>query len=177
MYTITRASLFGATSAIALVGLPLMNTLVEAAGNADPNDIATLNAAIELERAAIKAYGDAAKTGLISAPVLKVAQGFVADHNAHRDALIAAVRAGGGTPTEGTAKVDYPSLKSEKDILQFAMVLEEKAASTYLSVIPDLKDRALAQASAAILGVETTHVIVLAQALNQPSPYKTSFVT
>jgi rubrerythrin len=154
-----------------------MNALVEAAGNADPNDLAMLNAAIELERAGIKAYEDGAKTGLISAPVLKVAQGFIADHAAHRDALIAAVRAGGGTPSDKTAKLDYPSLKSEKDILAFAMVVEEKAASTYLSVIPDLKDRGLAQASAAILGVETTHVMVLAGALGQPSPYKTSFVT
>jgi rubrerythrin len=177
MYTISRASLFGATSAIALVGLPLMTAFVDAADSLDPNDLAALNAAIELERAGIKAYTDAAATGLVSAPVLKVAQGFMADHAAHRDALIAAVRAGGATPSDGTAHLDYPPLKSEKDILQFAMVVEEKAASTYLSVIPDLKNRTLAQASASILGVETTHVMVLALALNQPSPYKTSFVT
>jgi rubrerythrin len=177
MYTISRASLLGATSAIALVGLPLMTAFVDAATNADPNDLAMLNAAIELERAGIKAYTDAAATGLVSPPVLKVAQGFIADHAAHRDALIAAVRAGGGKPSDATAKLVYPSLKSEKDILAFAMVVEEKAASTYLSVIPDLKDRSLAQASAAILGIETMHVMVLASALGQPSPYKTSFVT
>jgi hypothetical protein len=177
MYTISRSSLFGAASAIALVGLPLMSAFVEAAGNADPADLSSLNAAIELERAGIKAYADAAGTGLVSPPVLKVAQGFMADHAAHRDALIAAVRAGGGTPSDATAKLDYPSLKSEKDILAFAMVVEEKAASTYLSVVPDLKDRKLAQAAASILGIETMHVAILAQALGQPSPYTSAFVS
>ncbi|GAC1588777.1 MAG: ferritin-like domain-containing protein [Candidatus Velthaea sp.] len=175
MTKITRSNLLGAGSAIALVGLPLMTRFVEAAQSADKNDIASLNAAIELERAGIKAYVDAAGTGLISPGVLKIAQGFIADHTAHRDALIAAVVAGGGTPSTNTVKLAYPPLKSEADILRFALVVEEKAASTYLSVIPDLRDRALAGVAASILGVETTHVAMISSALGEHA-YKSGFV-
>lgn len=175
MKLISRSALIGAGSAIALVGLPLMTRFVEAAQAADPDDLATLNAAIQLELAAIKAYADAAKTGLVSPPVLKVVSGFVADHTAHAQALTAAVKAGGGIPATAPATLTYPGLKSEADILRFALTLEEKAATTYLSVIPDLKDRTLAQVAGSILGVETTHVAKLAEVLGQ-HPYPNGFV-
>jgi bacterioferritin (cytochrome b1) len=168
MKTFTRSALLGASSAIALVGLPLMTRFVDAAQNgADPDDLQTLNAAIALERAGIKAYTDGAATGLLSAPVLAIAQGFIADHSAHRDALIAAVLVGGGTPGTQALALEYPALRTQADILEFALVLEEKAASTYLSVIPDLKNRELAQVAASILGVETTHISVLSGALGK----------
>jgi rubrerythrin len=153
-----------------------MSGFVEAATTADPSDIGSLNAAIAIERAGIKAYTDAAATGLLSKPVLAVASGFLADHTAHRDALIAAVRAAGGTPTTQTLKLPYPPLKSEGDILRFALVVEKKAADTYLSEIPEFKDRHFAEFAASILGVETTHVALLASALNQLPPYPGGFM-
>jgi len=175
--TLSRSALLGAGSAIALVGLPRMTAFVEAAQKADPGDIATLNTAIELERAGIKAYQDAAATGILPQDVLAIAGGFMADHIAHRDALIAAVKASGNTPSTATAKLTYPPLKSVNDILAFAMVVERKAASTYLSVIPDLKDPAFREAAASILGVETTHVALLAQALGNAPAYKSGFAS
>lgn len=75
-----------------------------------------------------------------------------------------------------TARLEYPALKTQADILTFARSVERQAASTYLSVIPDLSDRRLAQVAAAILGVETTHVSQLATALGQPRAYPLSFV-
>jgi len=156
--------LFG--SAAGLVGLPLLGTFAEAAQRADPADIDALNAAIALERAGIAAYASAAATGLLSPPVLALAGRFVADHAAHRDALIGAVRAAGFTPTDAVAPIATPSLTVERDVLAFAQVVEMKAASTYLSVVPDLVDRRLAGVAAAILGVETTHVALLAEALH-----------
>ena len=96
----------------------------------------------------------------------------MADHAAHRDALIAAVKAGGGTPSEDTAKLTYPTLKTEKDILLFAQSVEKQAASAYLAVFPVLQDKALAKAAASILGVETMHVGILATALGQPQPHR-----
>ncbi len=176
MRTFSRSTLLGAGSAIALIGMPLMTRMVDAAQNADPDDLATLNAAIALERAGIKAYTDAAKTGLLSPQILTVAQGFVADHSAHRDALVAAVIAGGGQPTHDTLQLDYPALRSQNDILEFALVVENKAASTYLSVIPDLKNRDLAQVAASILGVETTHISQLSIALGK-RVYPSHFVS
>ncbi len=154
----------------------LLDRFVARAAAADPKDMATLNAAIELERAGIKAYDDAAATRLLSPGVLKVATLFRGDHVAHLAALTAAVRAGGAIPSTATAKLDYPQLSSEKDVLAFARDVEEKAASTYLSVLPDLRDRDLAQVAASILGVETVHVGILAQALGAFPPYPSGFV-
>jgi rubrerythrin len=173
----SRRAFLGAGSAVALVGASLMREFVDAATGANPGDLQTLNAAIELENAGIKAYDDAAATKLLAPAVLSVALGFRADHVAHRDALAAAVRAGGATPSTKVAKIAYPALATQTDVLKFAKVVEEQAASTYLSVIPDLVDRTLAQVAASILGVETTHVALLAEALGLQKVYEHGFVT
>ncbi|MEO6914161.1 MAG: ferritin-like domain-containing protein [Candidatus Baltobacteraceae bacterium] len=69
--------------------------------------------------------------------------------------------------------LDYPSLKSEHDILLFADTVERGAATAYLTSIPKFKDRMLAATAGAILGVETTHVAILAYTLKQAvEPYK-----
>jgi len=142
-----------------------MERFLVAAEAADESDVKILNVAIELERAGIKAYADAAATGLLKKPVLAVATGFMRDHEAHRDALIAAVKHAGATPTAEVTKLTYPTLASQSDILKFALVVERQAATTYLSVIPSFTDRHLAQVAASILGNETTHVAILAQTL------------
>jgi rubrerythrin len=169
-----RLLTFG-TAALAF-GPALLASLAAAAEAASPDDIGTLNAAIELENAGIKAYADAAATGLLSPPVRKIAMGFAADHMAHRDALSGAVRAAGSVPSANIAPIAYPALSGEREILSFAHAVEIKAASTYLSVIPDLDDRRLAAVAASILGVETTHVALLAATLGIPS-YPAGFVT
>jgi Ferritin-like domain len=171
MSTISRGRLLGTAPIVALTAGGLLLAFQSAAGAASPGDIAALNAAIPLERAGIKAYADAASLGILSPGVLAVAKGFMADHMAHRDALIAAVKAGGGTPSEDTVKLVYPTLKTEKDILAFATSVERQAASAYLAVFPVLQDKALAKAAASILGVETMHVGILASAMGDGQPY------
>lgn len=175
MRNLSRSALLGAGSAVALVGFPLMTAFAEAASTADPDDVWTLQSALELERAAIEAYQKAGATGLLAAPVLAVAQGFIADHTAHRDALAVAIRAAGALPGERVAHLEYPKLADQSDILRFARAVEQKAAATYLSVIPELKNRKLAEVAGAILGVETTHVALLAQALGERA-YPSGFV-
>ena len=175
MGKMNRSHLLGFGTAAAAFGLPLLTQFAAAAATASPDDIAALNTAIELERAGIKAYNDAAATKLLSAPVLAVAARFIADHTAHRDALIGAVKAAGATPSNGIAPIAYPALASERDIIAFANTVEMKAASTYLSVVPDLNDRHLAAVAAAILGVETTHVALLSEILGIKT-YPTGFV-
>jgi rubrerythrin len=173
---LTRRALLGAGTAVALAGLPLLTSFVEAAQDADPADLTRLGSALALEQAAIKAYNDGAATGLLSKPLLAVASGFIADHTAHRDALIAAIRAGGGLPPAASAKLAYPRLKTETDVLRFALAVEEKAANAYLALIPAFADRKLAGFAASILGVETTHVALLSNALGQPGPYPGGFM-
>ncbi|MDE2483553.1 MAG: ferritin-like domain-containing protein [bacterium] len=167
---------FLVASGVGASGLVLLDRFVARAATADAGDISSMNAAIELERAGIKAYDDAAATKLLSPKVADAAALFKRDHQMHLAALIAAVQAGGGTPSLATAKLDYPQLSTEHDILLFARDVEEKAASTYLSVIPELKDRELAGVMGSILGVETIHVGVLAQVLGAFPPYPSGFV-
>jgi rubrerythrin len=178
MSRISRSTLLGASSAIALVGSTLLERFVAAVEAADEGDVKILDTNIAIERAGIKAYTDAASTGLLQKPVETVAMGFMKDHEAHRDALSAAVKHAGATPTAETLKLTYPALKSQQDILTFALSVERQAASAYLQSIPGLKDRQLAQLMGSILGVETTHVAVLNQVLGKGTePYNGGFVT
>ncbi len=167
---------FLVASALGAGAVVLLDRLVARAANADRGDLDTLNAAIEVERAGIKAYDDAASTKLLSPQILQVALLFRRDHQTHLTALAAAVESGGGKVTDKTLHLDYPKLATQADILAFAQVVEEKAASTYLSVIPEFKDRDLAGVAASIMGVETIHVGILAQALNVFPPYPSGFV-
>ena len=173
---ISRAKLLGTGTALAMIGPALLGPFITAAEAATEGDIAILQFAAKSERTAIKAYTDAAGTGLLSPGVLAVAKGFMADHTAHRDALEGAIKAAGVTPETGVIAVTYPPLKTESDILNFAQTLERGAASAYLGSIPKLQDRNLAQVAGSILGVETTHVAILAYTLTKTTePYK-SFV-
>jgi rubrerythrin len=175
---VSRAKLLGTGSALAAFGPSLLGPFIVAAEAADAGDIKILQTAISLEAAGIKAYTDAAGLNILEPGVLAVAKGFLADHQAHKDALSGAVKAAGVTPTTDVAKVTYPTLKTQADILMFAETVEKLAASTYLSVIPSFKDPKLAQTAAAILGVETTHVAILNYVLTKSTEaYPKSFVS
>jgi rubrerythrin len=170
---VSRAKLFGTGTALAMIGSGLLGPFILAAEAADEGDIKILDSAASAERGAIKAYSDAAATGLLSPPTLAVAKGFMQDHMAHRDALDGAIRAAGMTPSGTVMAVTYPPLKSESDILAFAETLERGAATAYLTSIPNLKDKALAKVAGSILGVETTHVAILVYTLTKTTePYK-----
>jgi hypothetical protein len=153
-----------------------MTTFVEAASVADADDIDALNAAAQLERAAIAAYTDPGAVSLLSPPVLAIAGSFVADHSAHLSALVGAIRAAGARVDDTSMHVAYPVMTTQADVLRFALSLEKKAAATYLSVIADFKNRKLAEVAASILGVETTHVALLSNALGDGKQYPSGFV-
>jgi len=155
----------------AMANSAAMHSMTKEAQTATAADIEMMNAAIELENAGVKAYSDAFSLNLLSMPVLEVAKGFKADHEAHAAALAAAVRSAGGTPATGTMKIDYPQLRSESDILAFAEKVERLAATSYLTDIGKLSNPALSKIMASILGVETTHVATLAAALHEPRAY------
>ncbi len=89
---VSRVRFLGAGSALAAFGPALLTPFVAAAAEADEGDVKTLNVLAAFERAAIKAYQAGAGTGLLSPGVLTVAKGFLADHTAHRDALVAAIK-------------------------------------------------------------------------------------
>ncbi len=177
MPKITRSSALGAASAVALAAPLVFANFARAAQKADAGDIKLLDTAIPLERAAIKAYADAAALNVLSPSVLAVLKGFMADHQAHLDALTAAVTQGGATPSQATATLPIATLKTEADVLGYAYTVERLAANAYLGTVAQFKNRDLATTAAAIMGVETTHVALLAEALRKNPAYPTGFVT
>ncbi len=176
MSNISRSSALGVASALAFAA-PVLFDVVRAAGKIDQADVKLLNSAISLERAAVKAYADAQALNVLSPTVLAVSKGFMADHQAHLDALVAAVTQGGGTPSADLATVPSDTLRTEADILNFIYTVERLAANTYLTSVAQFKNRDFATTAAAILGVDATHVALLAEALRKNPAYPSSFVT
>ncbi len=164
MSSYTRAQALGAVGALSFAA-PLLTRCAFAADRIDQGDLKSLGSELALERAAIKAYSDAAALNITSPAVLAVLNSFLTDHNAHRDAIIAAFTGSGQTAPDAAAPLDTPSLRTEADVLAFAYTIERSLADTHLSVVPLYKDRDYAKTAASILGVETTHVALLAQAL------------
>jgi rubrerythrin len=132
-------------------------------------DIGVLNGAIDIEHQAIWTYNAAAGTKLLQKPVLDVALLFKGQHEQHRDALADAVTKLGGTPTESKAQYELPDLKSQNDILSFALRLEDTAAKAYVDAVGKLNDRALAKSAASVGTVEGEHAAILREALGQPA--------
>lgn len=172
---ISRARALGAVAALGTIGsfalLP-----ARAAEHADPGDLKLLEGALELELAAIKAYGDAAAANL-SAPVAATLAQFSNDHAAHRDALTALVQQAGQTPgTDATTLSINADSHIERDALIGALTLERQLASYYLGAIPEFKNRDLAKTAASILGVDATHVALLSEALRENPAYPGGFL-
>lgn len=172
---ISRVSALGAVAALGTVG-PLALLPALSAERADPGDVKLLEGALELELAAIKAYGDAA-AGNLSAPVAATLMQFSNDHSAHRDALLALVQQAGQTP--GTDAATVPAVvqpQLERDALAGALTLERQLASSYLAAVPEFKNRDLAKTAASILGVDATHVALLSEALRENPAYPGGFL-
>jgi len=139
-------------------------------------DARILNIALTLEHEAINAYQLGAGSGLLQKPVLDVAVRFQADHKAHRDALIAAIRKLGATPVEEMKLDQYAkqlnaaSLKSQNDVLDLAARLELGATNAYLGVIPAFKEGQLAKVAGRLAADETMHWALLNNALGRQLP-------
>lgn len=159
----------GTLSAAAMVALAGTGSRALAAGADPAADIAILNGALAAENQAIAAYQVAVYSGLLSAGVKSVALTFQGHHGEHSVALGETIIKLGGTPAPGKDSYDFPvaSLKNEADVLRFAAGLERGAVIAYLSAVPKLDNREVAQAAASILGDEAMHWAVLRSALGQ----------
>lgn len=147
-----------------------------AAARPDPADIKALGVALALERSVIRTYSDPALTHFLAPQVLVVLNAFLADHTAHQAALEQAITAAGQQPAQDVTDVTRPALANEGDVLGFAYTLERSLANTHLVAVPDYRNREYATTAASILGVETTHVALLGEALRQGHAYPTGFV-
>jgi rubrerythrin len=169
-------TLSGATVAL-LAGRPLLAAVADKSA-APANDTAILNAAIAAEHEAIAAYGVGAGSGLLQAPVLRLATTFKGHHEQHVAVLANVVERLGGKPAAARARYSFPveTLKTQADVLRFAAGLEKGAVSAYLGAVPLFQDRELAKAAASILGDEAMHWAALRQALGE-DPVPAAFVS
>lgn len=126
-----------------------------------PNDIGTLNKALELEYRALAVYDVVVKTGLLQKPALDFAIEFHDQHNQHATLIASTITKLGGTPLVAQEPSAYhipeEMLKTQADIVRLAVEMEGQAASTYFGMIPSLGNPELVKAAASIMGDEAMH--------------------
>lgn len=128
-------------------------------------DVTILNGAIELEQQAQWTYAAAAKSGLLKPEVVTVATKISGQHGAHEAALTEAVKKLGGTAPKAKDSYPLPELKSQEDVLKYALKLETMATNAYFDAFTKLSDKALKMAGVSIMNDEAQHVAVLRGAL------------
>jgi rubrerythrin len=129
----------------------------------DAADVEILNSALDLELMAVAAY----KTGAphLKGDVLAIGKLFLEQELAHVDVLASAIKAAGGKPNKAAASYDFPELRSQADVLRFAVDVENTAIGAYIDALPKLGKGDLRATAAAILSNEAEHVAVLLGAL------------
>ena len=148
----------GAGTAGVLIAHPAM-----AAAPRYGSDVGVIQTALALEHEGIAAYQIAGKSGLLSKGTLQVATIFLGHHEVHRDSLAKLVTQAGAKPVEPKSDAQYVadlnlgSLKSEKDVVALATILEHGAASAYIGQISAIRDPKLANLFASISADEATH--------------------
>ena len=146
-----------------------------AAGGPDGDILAS---AIELERIAVLAYGAALDSKLLSRELAQVMRSFRDHEQAHADVLTTALKDLGGTPAAEPTLADVDSvvkglgdLKSQADVVNFAIELELAAVAAYHDAQSKLVDAKLQQTGASIMANEGQHLVVLRQAVDkEPVP-------
>jgi hypothetical protein len=141
---------------------------------ADPGDIKALQFAASLENLAVAAYKAGAP--LIKTPAyLAVATTFLGHHTDHAGLFNGAIKSFGGKEiTEPNAayladfKPMLDALKTEADVLKFALTVETAAASTYFAQQGNLKGEKLGYTLMTVGATEYRHAALLSAALKMP---------
>lgn len=131
----------------------------------DEADVEILNSALDLELMAVAAYK--AGAALLKGDVLAVGKLFLEQEQEHVDELGTAITDAGGTPNRAKKNYDLPELKSQRDVLRFAVELENTAIAAYIDALPKLGEGDLRAMTAAIASNEAEHVAVLLGALGE----------
>ncbi len=140
----------------------------------DQADVEILNGALDLELLAVAAYKLGAAQ--LRGSVLDIGKQFLGHEQEHADGLAAAIKEAGGTPNHAKSSYDFPELRSQTDVLRFAVDLENTAIAAYIDALPKLSQGDLRATAAAIITNEAEHVAVLLDALGS-APVATAFVT
>ncbi len=140
----------------------------------DEADVEILNAALDLELQTIAAY----KAGAIhlKGDALQIGKLFLEHEQEHADGLAQAIKSLDGRPNRAKAGYDFPTLRSQADVLRFAVDLENTAIAAYIDALPKFSDSDLRATAASIITAEAEHLSVLLDALGR-DPMPSAFVT
>jgi len=141
----------------------------------DQADVEILNGALDLELMAVAAYK--AGAARLRGSALAIGKKFLEQEQEHADGLAAAIRDVGGKPNRAkTSYDDFPALRTQTDVLRFAVDLENTAIAAYIDALPKLTQRDLRATAAAIITNEAEHLAVLLDALGM-DPVPDALVT
>jgi rubrerythrin len=131
----------------------------------DAADVELLNSALDLEFMAVAAYKMGA--GRLKGELLQVAKVFLEQEQEHADGLASAIRDAGGKPNRARSSYDFPRLRSQDEVLRFAIDFENTAIAAYIDALPKLGKGDLRATAASIIANEAEHVSVLLGALGE----------
>jgi rubrerythrin len=164
----------GAATFLAACGDESAPLVATGPDESDQADVEILNGALDLELMAVAAYK--AGAARLRGSVLEVGKKFLAQEQEHADGLAAAIKQAGGTPNRAKATYDFPTLRTQTDVLKFAVDLENTAIAAYIDALPKLSQGDLRATAAAIITNEAEHVAVLLDALGM-DPVPLAYVT
>ncbi len=150
------------------------NPVLSGPDESDQADVEILNGSLDLELMVVAAYKAAA--GRMTGDVLQIGKTFLEQEQEHADELASAIEDTGGTPNRPKSSYDFPTLRSQRDILRFALDLENTAIAAYIDALPKLSEGDLRATVAAISTNEAEHVSILLDALGT-NPVPAAFVT
>lgn len=154
---------------VAAAGVPALLKARNAFAQAE-GDAAILESAVALEQTAVVAYETAAKSGLLDPPLEKVAKRFQRQEQEHADGLTTALEGLGGEvrPKPKPEEIEgLGDVKSQQDVLRFAIELENMAVAAYYDAQAKLEDPKLLETTAQIMGNEGQHLVVLRKAAGE----------
>jgi rubrerythrin len=132
----------------------------------DTADVELLNSMLDLELEMVEAYKTAAG-GLRGGP-LQIVKGFLEQEQAHADALSAAIEHLDGVPNKPKSSYDFRALRSQRDVMRFAVERENNQIAAYVDVLPKLSPGEIRSTVSAILTTESEHLAVWLGELGLP---------
>ena len=134
-------------------------------------DLAILNYALTLEHLEATAYRAINASGLMSGAAAAYFVQIGAHEADHVVTLDKTIRSLGGTPVQALASYNWPTFKSQAEVLTYFQAVEELGAAAYLGQAPRLQNPDLLTAAVSIHNVEAQHAAILSDLIGvSPSP-------
>lgn len=164
----------GTAAFLAACGDGATRSVVTGPDESDRADVEILNGALDLELLAVAAYKAAAPR--MRGRVLEIGKRFLEQEQEHADGLATAIEDVGGTPNRPKSSYDFPRMRTQQDVLRFAVELENTAIAAYIDALPKFSQGELRATVASIVTNEAEHVAVLLDARGM-QPVPEAFVT